>query len=141
GCRECRRQRRHDTLVLFVLTRIDERRAHRIDRNHVFEARYRSITMEMWCVQPDSGAGTLRSTNWNGTNIQVVELTTIELKTRRFMDGTNTDSEKVEQLTDIFHDITGESSTTEHQHENRWASVSADNSDGNDTIRSIIREM
>src|SRR5699024_2941031 len=57
------------------------------------------------------------------------------------MDGTDTDSEKVEQLTDIFHDITGESSTTEHQHENRWASVSADNSDGNDTIRSIIREM
>ncbi|EMA56756.1 hypothetical protein C451_00715 [Halococcus thailandensis JCM 13552] len=57
------------------------------------------------------------------------------------MDGTNTDSEKVEQLTDIFHDITGESATTERQHENRWASVSADNSDNNDTIRSIIREM
>jgi hypothetical protein len=57
------------------------------------------------------------------------------------MDGTNTDSEKVEQLTDIFHDITGESSTTERQHEDRWASVSADNSDGNDTIRSIIRKM
>ncbi|EMA40717.1 hypothetical protein C448_12616 [Halococcus morrhuae DSM 1307] len=57
------------------------------------------------------------------------------------MDGTNTDSKKVEQLTDIFHDITGESSTTERQHEDRWASVSADSSDGNDTIRSIIREM
>jgi predicted transcriptional regulator len=59
------------------------------------------------------------------------------------MDGTNTDSEKVEQLTDIFHDITGESSTTERQHEDRWASVSADNSDvdTDDTIRSIVREM
>jgi DNA-binding NarL/FixJ family response regulator len=57
------------------------------------------------------------------------------------MDGTNTDSEKVEQLTDIFHEITGESSTTERQHEDRWASVSADNSDGNDAIRSIVREM
>ena len=57
------------------------------------------------------------------------------------MDGTNTDSEKVEQLTDIFHEITGESSTTERQHEDRWASVSADSSDGDSTIRSIIREM
>jgi DNA-directed RNA polymerase specialized sigma24 family protein len=59
------------------------------------------------------------------------------------MDGTNTDSEKVEQLTDIFHDITGESSTTERQHEDRWASVSADNSDvdTDDTSRSIVREM
>ena len=59
------------------------------------------------------------------------------------MDGTNTDSKKVEQLTDIFHDITGESSTTERQHEDRWASVSADNSDvdADNTIQSIIREM
>ena len=59
------------------------------------------------------------------------------------MDGTNADSEKVEQLTDIFTDLTGESSTTERQHEDRWASVSANNSDvdADDIIRSIVREM
>lgn len=59
------------------------------------------------------------------------------------MDGTTTDSKKVEQLTDIFTDLTGESSTTERQHEDRWASVSADNSDADadETIQSIIRKM
>ena len=57
------------------------------------------------------------------------------------MDETEIDGEKVEQLTDIFHDITGESSTTERQHEDRWVSVSAGNSDPDDTIRNIIREM
>ncbi|EMA54366.1 hypothetical protein [Halococcus salifodinae] len=59
------------------------------------------------------------------------------------MDGTNADNEKVEQLTDIFTDLTGESSTTERQHEDRWASVSADNSDvdAEETILSIIQEM
>jgi DNA-binding NarL/FixJ family response regulator len=59
------------------------------------------------------------------------------------MDGTNTDSEKVEQLTDIFHEITGESSITERQHEDRWASVSADNSDvdADEAIQSIVHEM
>lgn len=54
---------------------------------------------------------------------------------------TNTDHEKVEQLTDIFHDITGESSTTEHQQEDRWTSVSTDSSDTDDTIQNIIGEM
>jgi DNA-binding NarL/FixJ family response regulator len=57
------------------------------------------------------------------------------------MDGTDTDSEKVEQLTDIFHDIAGGSTTTEHQHEDRWASASTAHSDADDTIRSIIQEM
>jgi hypothetical protein len=57
------------------------------------------------------------------------------------MDGTNADNEKVEQHTDIFTDLTGESSTTERQHEDRWASVSAGNSDADDTTRGIVREM
>src|SRR5699024_9630590 len=59
------------------------------------------------------------------------------------MDEMETDSEKVEQLTDIFHDITGESTTTEHQREDRWASTSANRSSdgGDDAIRSVIHEM
>jgi DNA-binding NarL/FixJ family response regulator len=58
------------------------------------------------------------------------------------MDGTDTDSEKVEQLTEIFHDIAGGSTTTtEHQHEDRWTSPSTTHSDADDTIRGIIREM
>lgn len=65
----------------------------------------------------------------------------VEDEKRRFMDGTDTDSEKVEQLTEIFHDVAGGSTTTEHQHEDRWASISTPHSDADDTIRSIIREM
>ena len=57
------------------------------------------------------------------------------------MDGTETDSEKVEQLTDIFEDITGESSTTEQQHEDRWASAATEGAATDGSIRSIIREM
>lgn len=54
------------------------------------------------------------------------------------MDGTDTDSEKVEQLTEIFHDIAGGSTTTEKQDEDRW---STSQSGSDQTIRTIIREM
>jgi hypothetical protein len=59
------------------------------------------------------------------------------------MDETDTDSEKVEQLTEIFHDVAGGSTTTDHQREDRWASTSTatPHSDADDTIQSIIREM
>lgn len=55
--------------------------------------------------------------------------------------NTDTDSGKVEQLANIFYEITGESSTTEPQQEDRWTSVSTDSSDTNDTIQNIIHEM
>jgi hypothetical protein len=54
------------------------------------------------------------------------------------MDETDTDSEKVEQLTDIFHGITGETTTTEKQDEDRW---STSQSESGETVRAIIREM
>lgn len=54
------------------------------------------------------------------------------------MDGANTDSEKVEQLTDIFHDIAGGSTTTQHQKQDRW---STNHSGNDDTIQSVIQEM
>ena len=54
------------------------------------------------------------------------------------MDGTDTDSEKVEQLTEIFHNIAGGSTTTEKQDEDRWST----NQSGSDqTVRTIIHEM
>jgi DNA-binding NarL/FixJ family response regulator len=54
------------------------------------------------------------------------------------MDGTDTDSEKVEQLTEIFYDIAGGSTTTEKQDEDRW---STSQSGSDETVRTIIREM
>jgi hypothetical protein len=54
------------------------------------------------------------------------------------MDGTDTDSKKVEQLTGIFHDITGETTTTEKQDEDRWSTSQSGN---DETVRAIIREM
>jgi hypothetical protein len=54
------------------------------------------------------------------------------------MDETDTDNEKVEQLTEIFHDIAGGSTTTEKQDEDRW---STSQSGSDETVQAIIREM
>lgn len=54
------------------------------------------------------------------------------------MSKAETDTEKVEQLTDIFHDVAGGSTTTEHQRQDRW---SATQSGSGEMIRTIIREM
>lgn len=47
-------------------------------------------------------------------------------------------SEKVEQLTEIFHDVTDEYTTTETQEESHWETNQSVNTE---TVRSIIQEM
>lgn len=54
------------------------------------------------------------------------------------MSKSETESEKVEQLTDIFHDVAGESTTTEHQQQDRW---STSQSGSDESLRTIINEM
>jgi hypothetical protein len=54
------------------------------------------------------------------------------------MSKAETDTEKVEQLTDIFHDVAGGSTTTEHQRQDRWSTTQ---SGSGESIRAIIDEM